>query len=322
MELIASGAISFVITAVLLKIFIPILKKAKLGQKILEIGPNWHKSKEGTPTMGGLFFMIAIIIACVLLCVKELETKGIALLILLLFAFLNGIIGFVDDYVKLFKKQNKGLSVLEKMVLQLLLTAAFLFAMSHFGGLTTEITIPFMEEKLDLGIFTYVLYLLAIVFFINGANFTDGIDGLAGSVNLVIMVLFLILGIQNGDTVLGVLSASAIGGILGFLVFNFHPAKVFMGDTGSLFLGGLCVSLSFAFGVQHLLLIMGFVHVFEAISVVLQVGCFKLTKKRIFKMAPVHHHFEKSGWSEVKIVGVFSFVTALLCGLSYFLMMH
>lgn len=317
MEMIASAAISFVITAVLLKIFIPILKKAKLGQKILEIGPNWHKSKEGTPTMGGLFFMIGIIIACVVMCITEMKREGIRLLILVLFALCNGLIGFVDDYVKLFKKTNKGLSAIEKMLLQLVLTAAFLCAMSYFGFLTSEITLPLIDVKFDLGVFTYVIYLLAIVFFINGANFTDGIDGLAGSVNLVIVVLFLLLGIRNDELVLSVLSSSAIGGLLGFLVFNFHPAKVFMGDTGSLFLGGLVVSLCFAFDCPMVLYILGFVHVFEAISVVLQVAYFKTTGKRLFKMAPIHHHFEKCGWSEVKIVGVFSFVTAILCAISF-----
>ena len=317
MEMIASAAISFVITAALLKIFIPILKKAKLGQRILEIGPNWHKSKEGTPTMGGLFFMIGIIIAACVMCIKEMKMEGIRLLILVLFALCNGLIGFVDDYVKLFKKRNKGLSALEKMFLQLALTAVFLCAMSFYGYLTSEITIPLVGTKLDLGVFTYVIYLLGIVFFINGANFTDGIDGLAGSVNLVILVMFLIMGIRQDELVLSVLSSSAIGGVLGFLVFNFHPAKVFMGDTGSLFLGGLVVSLCFAFDCPLVLPIMGFVHIFEAISVVLQVLYFKMTGKRLFKMAPIHHHFEKCGWSEVKIVGVFSFVTAILCAASY-----
>ena len=317
MEMIASAAISFVISAVLLKIFIPILKKAKLGQKILEIGPNWHKSKEGTPTMGGLFFMIGIIIACAIMCITEMKQEGIRLLILVLFALCNGLIGFIDDYVKLFKKRNKGLSALEKMLLQLVLTVAFLGAMSYFGYLSSEITLPIFDINLDLGVFTYIVYLLGIVFFINGANFTDGIDGLAGSVNLVIMVLFLIMGIRSNELVLSVLSSSAIGGLLGFLVFNFHPAKVFMGDTGSLFLGGLVVSLCFAFDCPLVLYILGFAHVFEALSVVLQVASFKLTGKRIFKMAPIHHHFEKCGWSEVKIVGVFSFVTAVLCAVSY-----
>ena len=317
MEMIASAAISFAITAVLLKIFIPILKKAKLGQKILEIGPNWHKSKEGTPTMGGLFFMIGIIAACLIMCITEMKKEGVRLLILVLFALCNGLIGFVDDYVKLFKKTNKGLSALEKMLLQLVLTAAFLGAMGYFGFITSEITLPIIDYSFDLGIITYIIYLLAIVFFINGANFTDGIDGLAGSVNLVIVVLFLIMGIRNDELVLSVLSSSAIGGLLGFLVFNFHPAKVFMGDTGSLFLGGLVVSLCFAFDCQVVLYVLGFVHVFEALSVVLQVASFKLTGKRIFKMAPIHHHFEKCGWSEVKIVGVFSFVTAILCAISF-----
>lgn len=267
--------------------------------------------------MGGLFFMIGIIIACVVMCITEMKREGIRLLILVLFALCNGLIGFVDDYVKLFKKTNKGLSAIEKMLLQLVLTAAFLCAMSYFGFLTSEITLPLIDVKFDLGVFTYVIYLLAIVFFINGANFTDGIDGLAGSVNLVIVVLFLLLGIRNDELVLSVLSSSAIGGLLGFLVFNFHPAKVFMGDTGSLFLGGLVVSLCFAFDCPMVLYILGFVHVFEAISVVLQVAYFKTTGKRLFKMAPIHHHFEKCGWSEVKIVGVFSFVTAILCAISF-----
>ncbi|HPE95890.1 MAG TPA: phospho-N-acetylmuramoyl-pentapeptide-transferase [Bacillota bacterium] len=315
-------AAALAVSALLLKVFIPVLRKAKLGQKILEIGPNWHKCKEGTPTMGGVFFILGIIVA--FLCFffiggGSFYGNGGRVMTVLLFAVANALIGFVDDYVKLFKKRNKGLSAPEKLILQLIVTAAFIGAMIYFGYIDTNMPIPFTHKSVDLGLFTYAMYLLIVVFYINGANFTDGIDGLAGSVNLVITVMFLLVSLAAGDRGEGVLTFAVCGALCGFLIFNFHPAKVFMGDTGSLFLGGLTAALAFAFNCQMLIFVFGFVHFFEAISVVLQVVSYKLTGKRIFKMAPIHHHFEKCGWTEVRIVAVFSFVTALLCGVSYWL---
>ena len=308
-------ALALAVTAVLLYAFIPVLRKAKLGQRILEIGPNWNKSKEGTPTMGGLFFIIAIVASVVLFLPSGFGRESRFIWISLAFAGVNALIGFIDDYVKLFRKRNKGLSAPSKLLLQLVAATAYIGVLAYMGVITTRINGIVFDFSFDAGLFTYVLYILAIVYYINGANFTDGIDGLAGSVNLVIVVMFFILSVYSEDARLGVASAAAAGGLVGFLIFNFYPAKVFMGDTGSLFLGGLTAALAIYCGCPTLLYIFGFVHVFEALSVVLQVGSYKLTGKRIFKMSPIHHHFEKCGWSELRIVGVFSLVTALLCAL-------
>lgn len=324
-------AVAFILGVILFKIFIPFLRKVKLGQKILEIGPSWHKSKEGTPNLGGLFFIIASAVALTVgLIIFKLgitaDTEDpnfsktlFSVLTIFLFALSQGLIGFVDDYVKLFKKRNKGLSATQKLVLQFLTTAIYLFVNSYFGGADTAIRTPW--GSLDLGIFYYIIMLLVIVYIVNCANLTDGIDGLAGSIALVITVMFLLFGI-NFSPVVALPCAALCGALLAFLVFNFHPAKIFMGDTGSLFLGGFIVALVMNFDYEFLLLPVGCVWIIEGVSVVLQVLSFKLTGKRIFKMAPIHHHFEKCGWGEVKIVAVASFVTVLFSVLTYYLLMQ
>lgn len=328
-----AALISFVIGVILYKIFIPYLRKVKLGQKILEIGPSWHKSKEGTPNLGGVFFIIACIIGCVVgllifrsnqmaeCCVLESQAfslVGKRSLLLLGFALSQGLIGFIDDYVKLFKKRNKGLSATQKFILQFLTAGIYLFVNSYFFGADTAIGTPWGD--LELGIFYYVFMLLAIVYIINCANLTDGIDGLAGSVALIICVMFMIFGNQEFSAEHGITSAALVGALLAFLVFNFHPAKIFMGDTGSLFLGGFIVGLVMLTNNEFLLLPISCIWIIEGLSVVLQVLSFKLTGKRIFKMSPIHHHFEKCSWSEVKIVAVFSFITVLFSALSYYLL--
>ena len=315
-------AVSFGVTALLLKIFIPILRKAKLGQKILEIGPSWHKCKEGTPTMGGLFFIIGIFAASLIFLLPDCIKSGdYSLLIHLLFALSYGLVGFVDDYVKLFKKQNKGLSPLQKLAIQTIATVAYLLILVKLEYVDTTLKIPF-TSGLDLGILYYPICTLAIMYLVNCANLTDGIDGLAGSVAAVIFLFFSLLTYKlfpASHESLFVLSVACIGAMLAFLVFNFHPAKVFMGDTGSQFIGALVVGMCFWVNAGVWSVIICFIYLVEGISVMLQVGSFKLTGKRIFKMAPIHHHFEKNGWSEVKIVFVFSVITALFCGLTYFL---
>lgn len=311
------AAAAFVVCALLLRIFIPVLRKVKLGQKILEIGPSWHKCKEGTPIMGGLFFSLAISASAVVFAVTDGKNLT-GILLILGFALLCGIIGFVDDYVKLFKKTNKGLSPLQKLVLQFMVVASFLISMETAGYLTTVIFIPFDGGSFDLGIFYYIIVAVVLVYFINGANLTDGIDGLAGSVALVIMVFFAFASARSeafGGS--QYVCAASAGALLAFLVFNFHPAKIFMGDTGSLYLGGLVCGMTVIFKLEFLLLLIGLVYLIEGLSVMLQVAFFKRTGRRIFKMAPLHHHFEMSGWSEVKIVGVFSLVTAIACAVAY-----
>ncbi len=326
----ASAVISFIIGVILYKIFIPYLRKVKLGQKILEIGPSWHKSKEGTPNLGGLFFIIACLIGCavgVFLYKDSVSAECIIsesqkypyflrkMLLALLLALSQGLIGFVDDYVKLFKKRNKGLSATQKFILQFLTAGLYLFANAYFFEADTAFNTPW--GNIEMGIFYYVFMLLATVYIINCANLTDGIDGLAGSIALIICVMIFLL----DDVQIGLSSSALVGALLAFLVFNFHPAKIFMGDTGSLFLGGFIVGSVINTGMEFLLIPISCIWIIEGLSVVLQVLSFKLTGKRIFKMAPIHHHFEKCGWSEVKIVAVFSAITVVFSVISYYLLM-
>ncbi len=337
-----SAAVAFIIGVILYKVFIPLLRKVKLGQKILEIGPSWHKSKEGTPNLGGLIFITAFAVALTVAMITfkfnfgeyvEYGHSFKATLIFVLFALSQGIIGFVDDYVKLFKKRNKGLSSTQKLILQTLTTALYLFSNAYFLGADTAIHTPWGE--LELGIFYYVIMLIAIVYIINCANLTDGIDGLAGSIAFIICTMLLIFAL-NFSSNIGIPSdylellceyelyafaiSSLLGALLAFLVFNFHPAKIFMGDTGSLFLGGFIVGAIMYTDNEFLLLPVSFIWILEGLSVMLQVFSFKVFGKRIFKMAPIHHHFEKCGWGEVKIVAVFSLITVAFSALTYYLL--
>lgn len=325
------AAISFIVGVILFKIFIPLLRKVKLGQKILEIGPSWHKSKEGTPNLGGVIFIVSMLIALAVsilfvLPVWEYGEYAKPMLVFVLFALSQGIIGFIDDYVKLFKKRNKGLSATQKLVLQFLTAGIYLFVNAYFLGADTAVDTPWGE--LELGIFYYVIMLLAIVYIINCANLTDGIDGLAGSIAFIICIMLVIFAVNTGMLFSSMNSlyldyfayavSALIGALLAFLVFNFHPAKIFMGDTGSLFLGGFIVGAIMFTDNEFLLLPVSCIWIIEGLSVVLQVLSFKLTGKRIFKMSPIHHHFEKCGWSEVKIVAVFSLVTVIFSALTYY----
>lgn len=312
-----TAAVCFAITAVIGRFLIPFLHKLHFGQTILDIGPSWHKNKQGTPTMGGFMFIIGIVIsttAGVLLhCISSgFGTVEKFVFVGLCFALMNGAIGFFDDYVKVAKKRNLGLTAWQKLILQFLVAGIYLFLMRLCGD-TTEIAIPFTSTGLvDLGFFYYILMALVLVGMTNAVNLTDGVDGLDGSITFfAALFLMLIANVVGYDSNV-IFAASVAGGCLGFLVWNFHPAKCFMGDTGSLFLGGVVCALAFAMDMQLLLILIGIMYLVEMFSVMLQVGYFKLTHgKRLFKMSPIHHHFEMSGWSEMKIVCVFSLITAL-----------
>ena len=312
-----AAIIAFGITALLGKWLIPFLHKLHFGQTIREIGPSWHKGKQGTPTMGGLMFIFGIV-ATMCAAVPILYKTGASETLLMqvkLFAGAGmavafGAIGFMDDYIGVVKKRNLGLTERQKLILQFAVAAAYLGSLALAGG-NTATTIPFVG-RIDLGFWYYILAAVLIVGLVNAVNFTDGVDGLNSTVTFfVFLALGLCAGLQSmtGLSLLGTVSAAAC---IGFLVWNFHPAKVFMGDTGSLFLGGMVAALAFGIDMPILLLPLGVVYWMEILSVVLQVTYFKATHgKRLFKMSPIHHHFEMCGWSEVKICAVFGLITLL-----------
>ncbi len=320
------AVLAFVLTAVISHYLIPVLASRKMGQKILEIGPRWHKSKEGTPTMGGIAFLITTFIIgaalSVYLCIVKGAKETAPFIMTVALGLASGLIGIIDDSAKLRKAQNEGLTAAQKFLLQLLIGGLYLLGMSLFGGLTTTLAIPYFGISLDLGIAYYAVALLLIVGIMNAVNLTDGIDGLASSITAVVGIFFAVCAFLAAETVLVNLSfiaAIMIGVCLGFLVYNFYPARVFMGDTGSLFLGGLAVGAAFLLNNPLIIVVCGFVYICETASVMLQVTYFKLTHgKRLFKMAPIHHHFEKCGWTEIKIVSVFSIVTVVLCVAAWF----
>lgn len=323
--LIASFAISFLMCMLLTRLLIPKLKSLKMGQKILDIGPRWHKGKEGTPTMGGLAMIISLCTVVIISVIVGLINSGfrsVSTRVALVFgyAMLNGLTGIIDDRVKLLKKQNEGLKAWQKYGLQLVCAVLFIVGMRLTGNMSTELHIPFTSIFVDLGFFYYIIAVLLLTGVVNAVNLTDGIDGLAASNTLLVGVFFAVTAysanIGGGDAaLLGGVTAGMCGG---FLVYNFYPAKIFMGDTGSLFLGGLVVGGAFMLNSPLTVILFGLIFIIETASVILQVGSFKLTKKRIFKMAPIHHHFEMCGWSEIKIVTVFSIITAVMCIVSYF----
>ncbi len=326
--LIIAAFTALCITALSGCFLVPWLKRLKYGQTIKEIGPTWHADKNGTPTMGGLTFYLGALLGVTagytIYAVAAPDLLGEAatravnnLLIALVTSFAFGLVGFIDDYVKVVKKRNLGLRARVKIVFQVLITAAFLSALYINGSLSTAIQIPGLGA-VDLGYWFYPLAFLFIIFMVNAVNLTDGIDGLASSVTFVVMLGFMLIAGLLGYTMIALFAAAIAGGCGGFLAWNFHPAKVFMGDTGSMFLGGAVVATAFCMQRPELLLLLGIVYICEAASVVLQVSYFKITHgKRIFKMSPIHHHFEMSGWSEVKIVSVFSFVTLVFVVLGF-----
>ena len=298
-------------------LLIPMLRALKVGQSIREVGPIWHNYKAGTPMMGGLMFIAASII--VLLCNLPFM-KDFSVFYVLILSLCFGFVGFLDDFAKMKKKQNEGLTSIQKFLLQLAVSALFLYIMYRSGAMSTEMYIPFIGVSIPLHPIVYIfLSMFIMVGCDNAVNITDGVDGLSSSVTLPVMVFFTAAAIKQGKYDLALLPASLIGGLVAYLCYNWHPAKVFMGDTGSLFLGGVVCALAFALDMPLILILVGFVYICETVSVILQVGYFKLTHgKRLFKMAPIHHHFEKCGWKEEKIVIVFASVSAVMCVLAWF----
>ena len=309
--------IAAVITGLLGYFMVPFLHKIKFGQTIREVGPSWHKNKQGTPTMGGLMFIIGSSVAAVI-CIAFLWLNGGAETQLMfvkvmagaLMAVGFGIVGFLDDYISIKKHRNLGLTEIQKLILQFIIVGAYLLSVALAGG-TTETVIPFLGS-VDLGFFYYILAAGFIVGMVNAVNFTDGIDGLNTSVTLVVALVFSVIAMLLNRVGLSLYAAAIVGAMIGFLFWNANPAKVFMGDTGSLFLGGAVCALAFGVNMPILLILIGIIYIVEILSVVLQVTYFKISHgKRIFKMAPIHHHFEMCGWNENKICFVFSGVTLL-----------
>lgn len=313
-----TGLISFIIAGALGVILIPYLRKLKAGSHILDIGPAWHKSKEGTPLMGGFMFILSVPVAASVAyllinsyrgahMIEAPDKSGLKLLAAVAVSLALMLVGFTDDYIKVVKKRNLGFSVKAKTVCQTVIIVAYLAAL-HFLGYTTEVVFPFIGA-VDFGWLYYPIMFLAIYAVVNAVNFTDGVDGLLGSVTVVYSLAFTMIFVLLDNWELSAFSMAIAGGCLGFLIWNLHPAKVFMGDTGSMFLGGAVVAMGIASGLELLIPLVGVIYIMEFMSDIIQILSFKIRKKRVFKMAPIHHHFELCGWSEYKILWVFSGIT-------------
>ncbi len=297
-------------------LLLPILRALKAGQSIREVGPTWHNSKAGTPMMGGLMFIFTAVI-CLLVSIPAI--KDFAVFYPLVLGLCFGLVGFLDDFFKLKFKRNLGLTSIQKALLQMAVSALYLYLLLKQGIMTSDLYIPFVNTTVHIHPIAYIFFaMFVMVGCVNAVNLTDGVDGLCGSVTVPVMVFFTAAGIAMGKFDLALLPASLVGGLVGYLFYNWHPAKVFMGDTGSLFLGGIVCGLAFALDIPLVLILVGLVYIVETLSVILQVGYFKLTHgKRLFKMSPIHHHFEMCGWKEVKICFVFSAVSVAMCILAW-----
>ncbi len=326
---VVAAAAALLVTALAGIVLVPLLHRLKFGQTINELGPTWHKGKQGTPTMGGILFVlgssIGVAVAFPLLAGVSADADPMATGLMLLGMFTAlafGAVGFLDDFLKVVRKQNLGLRAWSKLVLQVLIATSFLVTLQMMGRLSTLVRLPF-AGVVDFGLFFYPLSVVLMVGIVNAVNLTDGIDGLATLVTLWVMCGYFLLLTLFGKFQLSIWAAALAGGCVGFLLWNFYPAKVFMGDTGSMFLGGAVVALGYCMGRPDILVIVSLLYIAEALSVMLQVGWFKFTKKkygkgrRIFKMTPIHHHFEMTGWSEVKIDVVFSFVSLACVVVAY-----
>lgn len=319
MMMLLSGAAALVLSVLIGWFLIPVLRAMKAGQSIKEIGPAWHMSKQGTPTMGGFMFMAAIAIAVVVFGWRDMAAGDFSALFVLVFSLVYGAIGFVDDYAKVKKHENTGLTAGWKFLLQLAAAIAFLALLRVTHHLSSNLYIPFLNRELPLPWPVYMVFAaFVIVGCVNSVNLTDGLDGLAASVTLPVAVFFTVLAAWWDKGAVGIFAGALAGSLLGFLVYNFHPAKVFMGDTGSLFLGGAVCGLALVLDVPLVLIPVGIIYIAETMSDIIQVTYFKLTHgKRIFRMAPLHHHLEMGGWSEVRIVLTFAGITVAFCLLAF-----
>ena len=315
LRIVISIVASFVLTALAGRWLIPVLRRMKAGQSIKEIGPTWHMTKQGTPTMGGLMFIFGTIVMVAVLSWPDLENGVLGGVFVLLFALVFGVIGYIDDYFKVKKHENTGLTAPQKFLLQLVAAVLFTVLLRNFGYLTPDLYIPFVQVTFPVPWWLYMVFAaFVMVGCVNAVNITDGIDGLAAGVTVPVMIFFTAVAVLWEQYELGIFSGALLGGLLAFLIYNFHPAKVFMGDTGSLFLGGAVCGLAFGLDIPLVLILVGIIYIAETLSDIIQVGYFKLTHgKRIFRMAPLHHHLEMGGWSEVKLVTVFTGITLLAC---------
>lgn len=299
--------ISFILGVILCPVLIPILHKMKFGQTERDDGPQSHLKKQGTPTMGGIAILVAFAITSIFFIKNNLDGFVVVLVTL---GF--GIIGFIDDYIKVVKKRSLGLKAMQKIIGQVVITALFAFYI-YKKGLGTDILIPFTNGKtFDLGIIYFPFLFIAMIGSVNGVNLTDGLDGLASGVTLLVAAFFMMVAWAAGSGIVTI-SGAVIGSLLAFLIFNAYPARVFMGDTGSLALGGFVAAAAFLLKMPVFIVIVGFIYLAESLSVMIQVIYFKRTGKRFFKMAPIHHHFELCGWGETKVVTIFYIATAMLC---------
>lgn len=299
-------------------LILPVLRAMKAGQSIREVGPTWHNYKAGTPMMGGLMFIFSLVL-CLLIAIPTMEDYSVFYVLAMALCF--GLIGFLDDFCKMKKKQNEGLTSIQKLLLQLAGSALFLYLLYKQGTLESTLYIPFTNLVIEnIHPLAYIFFaMFVMVGCVNAVNLTDGIDGLSATVTIPVMVFFAVVAVATKRLDLALMPACLVGGLIAYLFYNWHPAKVFMGDTGSLFLGGAVCGLAFALNMPLILVLVGFIYLVETLSVILQVGYFKLTHgKRLFKMSPIHHHFEMCGWKEKKIVLVFAAVSALMCVLAWF----
>lgn len=310
-QLLYCGALAFVLAAVFGALLIPMLQRLKFGQNIREEGPQWHQGKSGTPTMGGIIFIIAAILSSLIFSYSR------DVIYILLCALFFGLVGFADDYIKVVKKRNLGLTAAQKFSAQLLIAAGYALFSMFFGGASYEVMIPFTHTTINFGLWYLPFAIFVMVSTVNSVNLTDGLDGLASFISLVVSLFFVLIAKSKGYDGIALVCTAMAGALVGFLVYNAHPARVFMGDTGSLFIGGFLSAVAIRMGLEITLIICGGVFVIETISVILQVASFKLTGKRMFKMAPIHHHFELCGLRETSIVALFTAVTLILCVVAY-----
>ena len=327
LKILVAAVVAFVISAVIGKFLVPALRRWKAGQSIKEDGPTWHMSKQGTPTMGGLMFILATIIVVLVFNGPAILSGDWTSVIVLVFALVFGGIGFLDDYAKIKKKENTGLTAGQKFLLQLAAAILFIVLLRKCGILSPNLYVPFFGVELHLPWVVYLIFaVLVITGTVNAVNITDGLDGLSSSVTLPVCAFFAaafgwawVKWQQSGTAGMAVFAAALFGGLVGFLVYNHYPAKVFMGDTGSLFLGGAVCGMAFALDLPLILILVGIIYIIETLSDIIQVTYFKATHgKRIFRMAPLHHHLEMGGWNEKKVVFVFASISLVFCILAFF----